>query len=281
MKSETRFASFLVASRVRGSARVWLRLAAALLFARAAEAGIVTAVLTPAADATIFEENGDSSDAKGQGLFAGRDRIDNRRRAFLRFNLTGVPTGVAVSSVQVRLSMTRSNSPSVFASLYRASGAWGEGTSDAGIPGGSGAPATPGDPTWTMRVYPATPWTSPGGDAAATPSATTLLGTALVNYLWTTTPALVSDVQGWINLPATNFGWQLRVDESQIAPTAKRFGSREQADASLRPVLIVTYDDPAVGPPAATGVPSLDAHAQAGLAALLAAGGVWLLRRAS
>ncbi len=244
-----------------------------------AEAGIVTVVLAPAADATIFEENGDSSDSKSSGLFAGRNNTDRVRRGFLRFDLAGVPAGVTVSSVQVGLSLTRSNSGSVFASLYRVSAPWGEGTSDAGIPGGSGAPATAGDPTWTMRVYPGTPWTSPGGDTASFPSATTLLGSSLVNYFWATTPALVGDVQGWINLPATNFGWQLRIDESQIAPTAKRFGSREQSDDSLRPVLIVIYDDPIVGAPPATGIPALDAGARAGLAALLAAGGVWLLRR--
>lgn len=276
MKRECPFTSL-----VRGGTLARLCLAAALLSTRAAEAEIVTAVLTPVADATIFEENADSSDAKSPGLFAGRNNTDHIRRGFLRFGLAGVPAAVTVSSVQVRLSLTRSNSGSVFASLYRVSGAWAEGTSDAGIPGGSGAPATAGDPTWTMRVYPGTPWTSPGGDTAAFPSATTLLGSTLINYLWTTTPALVSDVQGWINLPATNFGWQLRVDESQIAPTAKRFGSREQSDASLRPVLIVTYDDPTVGVPQATGVPALGARAQAGLAALLAAGGVWLLRRTS
>jgi hypothetical protein len=278
MQSKSRFASF-IASRVRRSAPARLWLAAALLGAPIADAGIVTVILTPAADATIFEENPDSSDAKSPGLFAGLTRVDRIRRSFVRFNLAGVPAGVTVSSVQVRLSMTRSNSGSVFASLYRVSNAWGEGTSDAGIPGGSGAQATAGDPTWTMRVYPGTPWTTPGGDTAAFPSATTLLGSSLVNYLWTTTPALVSDVQRWISLPATNFGWQLRIDESQIAPTAKRFGSREQPDASLRPVLIVTYDDPTVGAPPATGIPALDARAQAGLAALLAAGGVWLLRR--
>jgi hypothetical protein len=275
MKPKLCFASLL-----RGSP-AGLCLAAALLSARAAEAGIVTVVLTPTADATIFEENPGSSDAKGPGLFAGTTRVDFVRRAFLRFDLAGIPAGVTVSSVQVRLSMTHSNSGSVFGSLYRVSSAWGEGTSNSGIPGGSGAPATAGDPTWTMRVYPGTPWTTPGGDTAASPSATTLLGSSLVNYLWTTTPALVSDVQGWIRLPATNFGWQLRVDEGQIAPTAKRFGSREQSDASLRPALIVTYDDPAVGAPPATGVPALDARAHAGLAALLAAGGIWLLRRAS
>lgn len=280
MRSEFRFACF-IASRARGGAFARLCLAFALLSAPAADAGIVTAVLTPAGDATIFEENASASDARSPGLFAGRNNVDHRRRAFLRFDLAGIPAGVTVSSVEVRLSMTRSNSGSVFASLYRVSGAWGEGTSDAGIPGGTGAPATAGDPTWTMRVYPGTPWTSTGGDAATLPSATTLLGSSLVNYYWTTTPALVGDVQGWVDLPASNFGWQLRIDESQIAPTAKRFGSREQTDASLRPVLGVTYDDPAAGPPKATGVPALDARAQAGLAALLAAGGVWLLRRTS
>ncbi len=268
------------ASLVRG-ALAGPCLAAALLSAPAAEAGLVTAVLAPSADATIFEENAGSSDAKSPGLFAGRNNVDHLRRAFLRFDLAGIPAGVAVSSVQVRMSLTRSNSSSVFGSLYRVSGAWGEGTSNAGIPGGTGAPATSGDPTWTMRAYPATPWASLGGDTAAVPSATTLVGSSLADTLWTTTPSLVGDVQGWINLPATNFGWQLRMDEAQIAPTAKRFGSREQSDPSLRPVLSVTYDDPAVGASPATGIPALDARARAVLAVLLAAGGVRLLRRVS
>src|SRR5450631_188186 len=150
-----------------------LCLAAALLSALTAEAGTVTAVLSPNADATIFQENADSSDAKSPGLYAGRNRTDFIRRAFLRFNVAGIPAGVTISSAEVRLSLTNANSGSVFGSLYRATAVWGEGTSNAGSPGGSGAPATPGDPTWTMRVYPATPWTIPGGDTAAVPSATT------------------------------------------------------------------------------------------------------------
>jgi hypothetical protein len=260
-----------------------IRRAAVALFllaaARAADAGTVTAILTPAADATIFEENPGGSDSKGQSLFAGRTNTDHIRRAFLKFDLTGIPAGFTVSAAQVSLSLTRANSGGVFASLYRVTAAWGEGTSDAGIPGGSGAPATPGDPTWTMRVYPGTPWTSPGGDTAALPSATTLVTSSLLNYLWTTSPALVGDVQGWVNAPATNFGWQLRLDEGQIAPTAKRFGSREQPDPSLRPVLMVTYDDPGVTGPIATGVPALDPWALAVLAATLAALGAFALRR--
>jgi hypothetical protein len=256
-----------------------LCLAAVLLSAWTSQAGTITAVLTPSADATIFEENADSSDSKSPGVFAGRTRIGFSRRAFLRFNLAGIPAGVTISAVEVRLSLTRSNSGSVFGSLHRVSAAWGEGTSNAGVPGGSGVPATAGDPTWTMRVYPGTAWTTPGGDTLISPSATTLIGSSLVNYFWTSTPALVSDVQGWLNLPATNFGWQLRMDEAQIAPTAKRFGSREQSDASLRPVLVVTYDDPAVGGAPVTVVPALDMPARAGLAVALAVLGVLALKR--
>ena len=256
--------------------------AAGLFAANAATAGVVTVNLSPAADATVFEENADTSDSKSPGLFAGRTNTDHARRAFVRFDFAGIPANVTVSSVEVRLSLTRANSGSVFASLFRVTAGWGEGTSDASIPGGSGAPATPGDPTWTMRVYPGTPWAVPGGDTAALPSATTLLGSSLVDYFWTTTPGLVGDVQGWIGAPATNFGWQLRADEAQIAPTAKRFGSREQSDASLRPVLTVTYDDPAVGaPPPVTAnvVPALGARALIGLASALAILGVLALKR--
>ncbi|HSB64256.1 MAG TPA: DNRLRE domain-containing protein [Thermoanaerobaculia bacterium] len=255
-----------------------LCLASGLLHAAQADAAAVTVVLNPAADTSIFEENGDASDAKSPGLFAGRTNNDAIRRAFLRFDVAGsVPAGILVSSVTLRLSLTRSNSGFVYASLFRVSAAWSEGTSNAGLPGGTGAAATPGDATWTRRVYPGTFWLNPGGDAAATSSGTTLIGTALTDYVFTTTPSLVADVQGWLDQPATNFGWQLRVDETQIAPTAKRFGSREN---TLQPLLFVTYDDAsAAAPPPA--VPALDAPMLEILALLLAAGGARLLNRGS
>ena len=258
-----------------------LCLAAGLLRAAEVDATNVTVVLNPAADVTIFEENADSSDAKSPGLFAGRTNTDHIRRAFLRFDVaSAVPAGILVSSVNPVLSLTRSNSGFVFASLYRVSSAWSEGTSDAGTPGGSGAAATSGDATWTRRVYPGTFWLNPGGDTAPAASGTTLIGTSLADYVFTTTPQLVADVQGWLDQPATNFGWQLRVDETQIAPTAKRFGSRENTAPALQPLLFVTYDDPNAAAPPATGVPALDAPMQAVLALLLAAGGARLLHRA-
>lgn len=266
---------------IRFEACLRLGLAAGFLHAARVDAANVTILLNPAADVTIFEENADVSDAKSPGLFAGRNNRDAIRRAFLRFDVAGaVPAGIVVSAVKVRLSLTRANSGFVLASLYRVSAAWSEGTSNAGTPGGSGAPATAGDATWTRRIYPGTFWLVPGGDTAAAASATTLIGPSLADYVFTTTPQLVADVQGWLNQPATNFGWQLRADETQIAPTAKRFGSRESTDPALQPLLFVMYDDAsAAGPP--SGVPALDTSMQMVLALLLAAGGARLLDRAT
>jgi hypothetical protein len=244
-----------------------------------ADAATVTVAMSPAADTTIFEENVNASDAKGPGIFAGRNNGAEIRRAFLRFDVAGaVPAGFTVSSARLRLSLTRSNSGSVLASLYRVSGAWNEGTSNS-TPGGSGVPATAGDATWTHRVYPTTSWTNPGGDTALTASGTTLIESSLTDYFFTTTPAMLADVQGWLDQSATNFGWQLRADEAQTAPTAKRFGSRENADPALQPVLLLTYDDSVAGPPAA--VPALDARLQVALAVLLFACGARLLNRAT
>jgi hypothetical protein len=54
---------------------------------------------------------------------------------------------------------------------------------------------------------------------------------------------MVADVRLWLAAPHRNFGWILLGDET--APgTAKSFGSREEPDLSLRPVLEVTYHLP-------------------------------------
>jgi hypothetical protein len=253
-------------------------LSAGVLCSIPVEAAIVTVALAPAADTSIFEENVDASDAKGPGLFAGLNAGGASRRALLRFDVKGpVLSGSTISSVRLRLSLTRSNSGDVLVSLYRVTGAWGEGTSNAGEPGGSGIPATAGDATWTRRVYPAIPWTSPGGDTAQAASGSALVGSAPADILFDATPAMVADVQSWLDQPLANFGWQLRVDETQVARTAKRFGSRENAEPALRPVLLVTYDD-AIGPP--KDVPALDTRMLAALVVLLAACGARLLNRA-
>jgi len=55
---------------------------------------------------------------------------------------------------------------------------------------------------------------------------------------------LVTDIQGWLATPSTNFGWLLLGDETTLT-TARRFDSRESAPG-LRPALQIIY---ATAPP--------------------------------
>jgi hypothetical protein len=57
---------------------------------------------------------------------------------------------------------------------------------------------------------------------------------------------MVSDVQGWLNNPSSNSGWLLLGNESTTL-TSKRFDTKENTTASLRPKLAVTYSTTGVG----------------------------------
>jgi hypothetical protein len=49
-------------------------------------------------------------------------------------------------------------------------------------------------------------------------------------------------VQSWLDEASTNFGWAVVGEETN--QTSKRFDSRENPDATTRPVLTITYDEP-------------------------------------
>ena len=63
------------------------------------------------------------------------------------------------------------------------------------------------------------------------------------------TPALVSDVQGWLNNPATNFGWAVVNYNEGTGGTVKAFYSRTATQnstggplsPSFRPALTITF----------------------------------------
>ncbi len=242
-----------------------------------------TVTLPPAADTTIFEENADASDAKGQGLYTGRNTLTFIRRAFVRFDVaSAVPAGSTIVSARLDMVVTSTKGNPVDVSLWRITAAWAEGTSDAPLPGGGGAAATAGDATWTKRVWPGTSWSTPGGDTASFASATSPISTALGTFSFGPTGAMTSNVQGWLDNPATNFGWQLRGDELQAPPSARRWGSREAANAGDRPVLTIIYNAPGGGgppPPLVDDVPALSPPALLALVAALAVLGALALKR--
>lgn len=244
-----------------------------------------TLVVEPVADSTIYEVgmgDAETSNSRGAHLFAGRIIGGLRRRALLRFDLSAIPPGSVVNSAQLSLSLNRTppgTLPAVNFSLQPMTASWGEGSSDAGEPGGSGVLATAGDPTWTQRAFPSTPWTTPGGDFFATASAVASAN-GQGRYQWGSGAAMVGTVQDWVDSPANNFGWMLFADETAGDQTARRFASREATDANTRPQLSIDYTPGSIGPPSGpAGIPALSLLGLAGLALLVFVFAAFSLRR--
>lgn len=195
-------------------------------------------------DNTLYQDpSGGLSNALGQYTFAGKTSFSQIRRAVMAFDVaSSIPSGSTINSVSLTLYMSKSISGDVPTSLHRVSANWGEGTSMAFGEEGSGGTATTGDATWTHRFSPTLAWTTVGGDFAATASATQTVGD-IGYYTWGSSAQMVTDVQGWLTSPASNFGWLLKGDESGPS-TAKRFDSRENEDPAVRPVLTITYTVP-------------------------------------
>lgn len=199
------------------------------------------ATLEPVRDATLIESPaGDLANGSGPAIFAGRVAASSQslRRAAIAFDIAGrVPEGASITAVRLRLALTATSAGAVTIEMHRVLTAWGEGASSAS--GGGGAAALTGDATWRHRFYDDRLWSHPGGDFDPA-----VLAAALVDqpgvYLWDSTPALIANVQEWLDVPDRNFGWILLGDESH-PQTVKRFESRESADAALRPLLEITY----------------------------------------
>jgi hypothetical protein len=196
--------------------------------------------INPIKDNTLYEfvpADGDRSNALGLHFFTGETGMGELRRGVLAFDIAGnIPAGSTILGVTLSLnmSMTPSGTPRT-TELHKLLADWGEGTSQASGGEGEGAPATTNDATWRHRFFDTIFWTAEGGDFSATVSASQSVG-AVGMYTWSSSQ-MVADVQSWLNDPATNFGWLVLGDESEIA-TAKRFDTRESASP---PVLTIQF----------------------------------------
>jgi len=220
----------------------------AMMFLSCATALADTVTLNPVADNTLIEDAaGAYSAGASYNVFSGRVGSNGGttfRRALIRFDLSAIPPGSTVTSVQLRMYMSQGQGGTRSHALHRMSASWGEAGSFSF--GGAGAPAQTGDATWIHRSWPGTPWATPGGDFVSAPSATQNVS-GIAWYTWGSTGALVADVQSWVSDPAQNFGWMLRGDESQER-TAKRFDSRQSSNPNTKPQLIVTFTPPSSNP---------------------------------
>ncbi|NNL56638.1 MAG: DNRLRE domain-containing protein, partial [Pseudomonadales bacterium] len=204
--------------------------------------------LNPLKDNSIYSGSSyeNNSCGAGPGLFSGRTDNADLRRALLKFDIAAVvPAGSTIDSVSLTLQVSRSqDSQDATMTLHPLTRDWGEGNVDCSTAGGGGEglPAGSGDATWLDAEFGTTNWSSNGADftlaasgTAAVPAGNNTLGTW--DSVAAGNSAMVSDVQSWLDNPATNHGWIVVGDETRNK-SARRFDSREGAP---QPVLEVNF----------------------------------------
>ena len=214
--------------------------------------------LTPVADTTLIETTPTNSLGAVEFFNAGTTQNYTRNRGLVRFDVAGaVPAGSRILGARLQIEVTRrprDGFDTAFFGLHRMKVSWGEGTAPLEFPDtspGLGGPALAGDATWTHRFWGTElTWTEPGGkeavDYEGNPSSDAIIyGLDDSPYVFESRPALVKDVQLWLDSPAANFGWMIRPSNEGSNFTARRMGSRE---SSTPPLLLLEYSPPAAGP---------------------------------
>lgn len=264
-----------------------------------APAGAQMLTVTASQDNTLYDDQGtlgacgagggQTSNGSGPNLFSGYiEPFNERKRAVVQFDLSSIPAGSTITSATLTLNVNRTvNAAAYDFAIHRLTASWGEGPSNAttagggGGGGGAGDQAVAPDATWCERMFNGPDWTAPGGDFVAVASDSININgpdpLGLGPATWGPTAAMVADVQGWVDDPASNFGWVVIGDETSV-PTnqasTKRFDSREAVDPVVRPQLTVQYDGPPI-----QAIPTLSQWGLLLMAGLLLAGGAWFLSR--
>lgn len=200
--------------------------------------------LTPIQDNSIYSGFTSNSNGIGPSIFSGTPGSGNPNRALLLFDIAGnIPSTATITDVVLTLNCEARGGSSIGEdhTIHYVTTEWGEGPSlGGGSGGGGGVPAIAPDATWLFGILGSTPWLNAGGDFISVPSATTNVGTP-GTYTWTG-GQLHNDVQLWLDNPAMNFGWLLKISTEGISGTSSRWTSREGNPSNV-PVLAVTYTD--------------------------------------
>lgn len=216
-------------------------------------------------DNTIYEVAGAGlSNGQGTYMFSGSDVFGVRRRALVRFDLSGIPEGSTILHATLLLMMPIAAPGAETVELHRIIRDWGESGSEAIglIQQTAGSTAWAGDATWDDAFHNTQPWNNPGGDYLSIPSGTvSVLG--IGTYGWSSSLVL-QDVRGWTRNEGTNFGWLLMHQDEASVNSLRCFHTHESGDISSRPKLIIDYLPPACATeyfcssePNSTGQPAL------------------------
>lgn len=205
-----------------------------------------TATLDASQDSTIYNvPTGDLSNGGGQFIIAGGSGgFATARRGLVSFDVAaaGIPPGSTILDAVVTLCVISSSSAaSSNIGLHPVSKPWGEAASNAPDDELEGVRAAARDATWQFSLFDSVGWASPGGDFGGASAAQSVGSVGA--WEWTG-GGLISDVQKWLNDPLTNNGWMIVSDEQ--AGSIKSFASREFENATLRPKLEITWEEPFV-----------------------------------
>ena len=133
----------------------------------------------------------------------------NSRRFLIRFDLSSIPAGAAITSATLKLKTTGTYGTTRTIAAHRATDTWTEGAV-----------------TWN---------TAPAFNGTAT--ATTSVAAMSTVYNWNVT----SDVTAFIAGTAANYGWLMKENSEDASQNWWQFGSKENVTEANRPILTVTY----------------------------------------
>lgn len=178
-------------------------------------------------DDTLYKTSGgEFKNGAGQWVFSGQTGGSLVRRGLYAFDVAGqVPAGVTITGASLTLNMSRSLAGDIDIGLHQVLTDWQEGVGQGSGNEGAGISAVSGDVTWTDSILGSQLWDEAGGDFTSDASATAVVG-EIGSYTWSSTSALVADVQSWLDNPDSNFGWLVLGDETGNRAT-KRFDSRK------------------------------------------------------
>ncbi len=146
----------------------------------------------------------------------------NIQRGMVRFDLSSVPAGTAITSAKLYLysyDAVQSKGSSGFYGVYRLTRDWSESAS-----------------SWNQATG-SVAWTTPGGDFLAGPDATSAKqpNASPCWYEWDVTDA----VQEMIDGPAANFGWVVKCTDEMLS-MQERFYQSDTVNAEFRPKLVIS-----------------------------------------
>jgi hypothetical protein len=232
-----------------------------LLLASCCSVSVHAAVVTLGADkdTSIFQNNVNNAGGGGPGLFAGTNGGNSPRRALISFDLSSIPAGSTITDVQLTLTLGQvagmgPDTATIGLFLLTRIGAKAQPTAaQRGLPvAGTAQRPGVGDATWNAAMFPGTLWTTPWRRPCHAPRALLYFSEARTletPFTWLSTPQLVADAQGWLDNPATNFGWEIINAVESSASSVFGFYSSEQhtfagGSVNQEPALQVTYTVP-------------------------------------